>query len=154
MNTIANIPERGHWYALRVSYGRELAVKAKLEEEGYPGFVPMKMVRIETNGKVTHEWVPAVGNRSVLKPIVIPDKQMEDFIRICTASNKEVLYLSNPSEKLRNGAKVRVVNGPFTGVVGTVVRIKKSRRIMVEIPGIIAAASAYVPEDDLELVEN
>ena len=89
-----------------------------------------------------------------MKPIVIPDKQMEDFIRICTASNKEVLYLSNPSEKLRNGAKVRVVNGPFTGVVGTVVRIKKSRRIMVEIPGIIAAASAYVPEDDLELVEN
>jgi transcription antitermination factor NusG len=93
-------------------------------------------------------------NRSDHKPIVVPDKQMEDFIRVCSASNEEVLYLSDLSAKLRNGAKVRVINGPFLGVEGTVVRIKKSRRIMVEIPGIIAAASAYIPMEDLELIEN
>ena len=81
-------------------------------------------------------------------------KETGDFIRVCSASNEEVLYLSDLSAKLRNGAKVRVINGPFLGVEGTVVRIKKSRRIMVEIPGIIAAASAYIPMEDLELIEN
>ena len=175
--------EKEQWFVLRISYGREMAIKAKLEGEGHPGFIPMKYVRIEEDGKVSHEWVPAVGNllfvkasyrylydfilgegdrrrthfmwnRSDQQPIVVPDKQMEDFIRVCSASNEEVLYLSDPSVKLRSGAKVRVINGPFTGVEGTVVRIKKSRRVMVEIPGIIAAASAYGPLDDLEIIET
>ena len=175
--------DKEQWFVLRISYGRETAIKAILEGEGHRTFIPMKYVRTEKNGKVSHEWVPAVGNllfvnathrylydfilgegdrrrthfmwnRSDHKPIVVPDKQMEDFIRVCSASNEEVLYLSDLSAKLRNGAKVRVSNGPFLGVEGTVVRIKKSRRIMVEIPGIIAAASAYIPMEDLELIEN
>lgn len=169
------------WFVLRISYGREMAIKARLEREGHRVFIPMKYVRTEENGKVSHEWVPAVGNllfanathrylydfilaegdrrrthfmwnRSDQKPIVVPDKQMEDFIQVCSESNEGVVYLSDPSVKLRNGAKVRVINGPFIGVEGTVVRIKKSRRIMVEIPGIIAAASTYVPMEDLEII--
>ena len=45
-----------------------------------------------------------------------------------------------------------VKDGPFKGVQGTVVRIRKSRRIMVEIPGMLAVASAYVPLKDLEII--
>jgi transcription antitermination factor NusG len=45
-----------------------------------------------------------------------------------------------------------VKEGPFKGVEGVVVRIKNSRRVMVELPGLFAVATNYIPVDNLELI--
>lgn len=170
------------WFALRVTYCRELKIQARLLERGIKVFVPMVTRREEKNGKIMTKRVSAVKNllfayatqaeietymlsegdkpithfiwdRATGLPIVVPAKQMRDFMQVCSESADEIIYLSRISDKLRGGAKVRVKSGPFAGVCGTVVRLRKSRRILVEIPGIMAAASTYVPLEDLDVIE-
>lgn len=169
------------WFALRVTYCRELKLQERLNSLDIRTFVPMTSIRQEKNGKISRRQVSAVSNlifvystrarieeymmsegdrrmthfmwdKVTRQPIIVPEKQMNDFIRICSESADDVMYLSNVTEKLRGGAKVRVKYGPFAGVEGTVVRLRKSRRILVEIPGLIAAASTYVPVEDLEVI--
>ena len=173
--------EEKKWFALRVTYCRELKVQNALEEKGIRTFIPMRFLREEKDGKVVRRHIPAVNNllfalsdqqtlyehirsegevpmtrfiwdRSTRKPIVIPTKQMEDFIRICDLSADEAVFLSDMNEKLLDGVRVRVAFGPFAGVEGRVVRIKKSRRILVELPGLLAVASAFVPLEYLEVL--
>ena len=167
------------WFALRVTYCRELKVQKILEEKGIRTFVPMRMIREERDGKIVRRHVPAVNNlvfacadqqtlyeyirsegeysmtrfiwdRSTRRPIMVPAKQMEDFIRICASGDDDTLFLSELDEKLRNGTRVRVVFGPLAGVEGRVVRIRKSRRILVELPNLLSVASTYVPLEYLE----
>lgn len=171
--------EEKKWFALRVTYCRELKVQKALEEKGIRTFIPMRFLREEKDGNVVRRHIPAVNNllfalsdqqtlyehirsegevpmtrfiwdRSTRKPIVIPTKQMEDFIRICDVSADDALYLSELDEKLKNGAPVRVAFGPLAGVEGRVVRIRKSRRILVELPGLVSVASTYIPMESLE----
>lgn len=170
-----------HWYALRVTYSRELKAQQVLESRGIRTFVPMKRLREEKGGRVVDRCVPAINNlifaysdqqtlyeyllsegdssmtrfiwdRATRKPLVVPAKQMEDFIRVCQTAGDEALFLSELNDNLRSGTRVRVAFGPLAGVEGKVVRIRKSRRILVEIPGIMAVAGTYVPMDYLEVL--
>jgi transcription antitermination factor NusG len=47
---------------------------------------------------------------------------------------------------------VRVKKGPFEGVEGTVIRVKRSRRVMVELPGMLAIATTFVKPEELEIL--
>lgn len=170
-----------NWYALRVSYGRVLKMAAMFDEAGIECFVPMCRKKIEKDGQKMTVVAPAVSNlcfvhveRSVLdeflmslgedrpvhyiwdkatrQPIIVKDKPMQDFIQVSRVMSDEVLYLKDISDKLRQGQKVRVVDGPFKGVEGVVVRVKRSRRVMVELPGMLAIATAYIDPHGLELL--
>jgi transcription antitermination factor NusG len=45
-----------------------------------------------------------------------------------------------------------VKSGPFEGVEGTVIRVKRSRRVMVELPGMFAIATTFVKPEELEIL--
>lgn len=170
-----------HWHAIRVTYSRELKFQTQLNEAGFETFVPMRRKKVEKNGRRQTVIVPAVSNlcfvratyesirkymydlgeacparfmwdKATRHPIVVPDKAMEDFMTISRTMSDEILYLKEVSAKLREGQKVRITDGPFRGVEGTVVRIKKSRRVMVELPGMLAITTNYIPLQELELV--
>ena len=170
------------WYAVRVSYGRVLRFCAGLNEDGIETFVPMTHKEVVRNGKTVSLSVPAISNlcfvrttRAVLedhmysmgedryahfiwnvhtrKPIVVPDKAMADFIHICGVMSDETLYLKDITSKLHEGQKVRVIEGPFKGIEGTVLRIKRSRRVVVDFPGLLAVATSYIDPRDLEPLE-
>ena len=66
--------------------------------------------------------------------------------------DEDLIYLTEISEKLREGQLVKVRNGAFAGVEGRIVRIKKNRRILVELPGMLAIASTYVKAGDVEII--
>ena len=170
-----------HWFVLRVTYSRSLKVQKILEDKGIRTFIPMRSVRVEKDGKTLRKTVPAVGNllfarsvqqtiyehiksegeapitrflwdRNTGRPLVVPDKQMDDFIRVCQASGDDALFLTRPDAKLTEGARIRVVSGPLAGVEGRVVRIRKSRRVLVDLPGLLSVASTYIPLDLLEVL--
>ena len=61
-----------------------------------------------------------------------------------------LLSLTEITEKLREGQLVKVRSGSFAGVEGKIVRIRKSRRLLVELPGMLAIASTYVRPEDIE----
>lgn len=169
------------WFALRATYSRELKVRTLLEERGVRAFVPMTWRKTEKNGKQTKTLVPAVSSlcfvhwtkdeldafirsfgesrpvnyywdRTTNRPLTVPQKAMEDFISIASTMDEDLIYLTEISDKLREGQTVKVKDGPFKGVEGKIVRIRKSRRILVELPGMLAVASTYIEPHLLEII--
>jgi hypothetical protein len=39
------------WYAIRVTYGRELKFQTVLNERGWETFIPMIVTKVEKNGR-------------------------------------------------------------------------------------------------------
>ena len=187
VNTFNGCPEHSsegvHWYVLRVSYSRELKIKAMLDQRGIRAFVPMMWKKTEESGKTKKKLVPAVNNlcfvnwtkegidrfiqefgdkspvyyywdRTAGRPMTVPEKSMEDFIKVSSSMDEDLIYLTEISEKLREGQVVKVRNGSFAGIEGRIVRIRKSRRLMVELPGMLAVASTYLRPEDVELVNS
>lgn len=98
---------------------------------------------------VTYYW-----DRTANRPLTIPDKAMEDFIAVASTMDEDLIYITEISAKLREGQTVKVKEGPFKGVEGKIVRIRKSRRILVELPGMLAVASTYIPLEQLEIEQE
>lgn len=181
------------WYALRVSYSRELKVRDKLNELGVKTFVPMMWRRCPvkpgmttgnpgmTTGNLGRRLVPAVGNlcfaystraeledfirgygetspvhfywdRTANKPLTVSEKAMNDFIAVSSTLDEDLIYITEITSKLREGQTVKVKEGPFKGIEGKVVRIRKSRRILVELPGMLAVATTYIQPEYLEII--
>jgi transcription antitermination factor NusG len=169
------------WFAIRVTYSRELKFCKALNEAGFETFVPMKRKKVEKNGVTSHVMVPAVSNlcfvntekplldeymsllgeanpahyiwnKATKNPIIVPDKAMADFIQISKVMADEVLYLQDVTSKLQAGQKVRVKEGPFKGIEGVVIRVKRSRRVVVDFPGLLAVATSYIDPRELELI--
>ena len=91
-------------------------------------------------------------DRTSSSRLVVPDKAMEDFIKVSSSMDEDLIYITEISEKLREGQTVMVKNGPFQGVEGKVVRIRKSRRVLVDLPGMLAVATTFVSPADLEII--
>lgn len=170
-----------NWYALRATYSRELKVQTLLNSMGIRTFVPMMWRKRTVDGHEEKRLVPAVSglifvhwdresldsfirsfgearpvnyywDRTAARPLTVPDKAMEDFISIASTMDEDIIYLTEVSDKLREGQTVKVKDGPFKGVEGKIVRIRKSRRILVELPGMLAVASTYVSPNEIELI--
>lgn len=168
------------WFALRVTYGRELKLQSLLREQGIETFIPMKNIIKTSDGKTGLASVPAINNlifaysakntlndwiklegetsmtrfiwdKNTREPIVVPQRQMEDFIKVSESGCEDLVYLSEVSPKLREGQRVKVISGPFAGIEGTVVRIRQSRRVLVELPGLMAVATAYIQKERLAI---
>jgi hypothetical protein len=167
------------WYALRVSYSRELKIQDALNAQGIRTFVPMMWRKSGTGQE--RKLVPAVGNlcfafstknrledfirgygenspvhlywdRTAGRPLTVPDKAMNDFISVASTLDENLIYITEITSKLREGHSVKVKDGPFKGIEGKVIRIRKSRRILVELPGMLAVATTYITPDYLEII--
>lgn len=171
------------WYALRVSYSRELKIQEALNGLGVRTFVPMMWKKcLDKQGAMERKkLVPAVGNlcfaywtksalddfirgfgdaspvhfywdRTAGRPVTVSDKAMHDFMRVSSTLDEDLIYITEITGKLREGQTVKVKEGPFEGVEGKVVRIRKSRRILVELPGMLAVATTYIAPEKLEIL--
>ena len=161
------------WFALRATYSRELKVQAALADKGIRTFVPMmwkekKLVPAISNLVFVYwtrenldSYIRSFGDarpvnyywdRTINAPLTIAEKDMENFIAVASTLDEDLIYLTEVSDKLREGQTVRVKEGAFKGVEGKIVRIRKSRRILVELPGMLAVASTYVAPEELEII--
>ncbi len=86
---------------------------------------------------------------------VIPDRQMAAF-RLVTESGVSGLsfFSGDDITRYRQGDKVRVTEGPLKGAEGYIRRIRKDRRLLVSIDGVVAVATSYIPMSQLEKVEE
>lgn len=89
------------------------------------------------------------GNLQIMK---VPEKQMEDFIRVTESRDRDVFYVSSSNYINAIGRKVRITAGQFQGVVGVIKRIKRNRCVVVKIQGVAAVAIAHVPSRFVEEV--
>lgn len=187
MQTISSIPpiqqpdDTQQWYAMRVTYRRELAVRDLLETQGIETFIPLRHAIKTKKGVPKRQLVPAINSllfvharQSVIQQIkagiphlqyitdknrhkiTVPEAQMHHFIAAC-GSYDESLHFFDPAElNLTKGTPVRIIGGDFEGMEGVFIKIKgkRDRRVVVAIQGVIAVAIATIHPDLIQLVDT
>lgn len=166
------------WFPMRVTYQREMKVKAELDRLGIENFVPMtyKMVDADTDNPC-RKLVPAIRNlifvrstqerishlkssNEVLEPLrymidqtaqqphtimTIPDRQMQNFMRVASRTDDSMMFLDEDCVVGKEGKHVIITGGAFEGVTGVIRRVKRCKRVCVEIEGVASVAIAFVP---------
>jgi len=171
------------WYVLRVTYQRELKAKEILDGMGIHCYVPVTKDKKKVKGRLKEKIVPVLHNyifvystkaiitsikqeqihylRYVMsnsdegnrEPMVVPSYQMENFLLVTCASEKDFQFYIPSEVNLKKGDKVRVLGGIFAGLEGKLVKLKKEKfkRVVVEIEGLIGVVTDTLPP---ELVEK
>ena len=174
------------WFPMRVTYQREMKVKAELDRLGIENFVPMryKVVESQNDGdtELRRVLVPAINNlifvrstqervselkrrNEVLEPLrymmdhtaasehsimTVADRKMENFMRVASRTDDSVMFLDNETVVGKEGKRVEIMGDAFEGVTGVIRRVKRCKRVVVEIEGVASVAIAYVPAEVLK----
>jgi len=83
-------------------------------------------------------------------PLVVPDKEMFNFVRVTCIGNEHVKLVNPEQCHFKSGDVVKVINGPFCGVEGRVARLAGQQRVVVTVTGLCSVATAYIPSAFLE----
>ena len=171
-----------NWFAMRVTYRREMKVKAEMDALGVPAFVPMRRI-MQQGSRLKNALEPAIHNlifiraseekvqslkksrpelqymmrqmEGRMEKIVVPERQMDDFMKVCTVSPDFVEIMSAGGIPFRPGQEVMVMSGPLQGVRGLFQRVggHRARRLIVTIPG-ACTATIEVKAEEVTLVHS
>ena len=96
-------------------------------------------------------WEKSTG----LKYIVVPDKQMESFIKIASQYEENTIYYKPEEIDIRKGTHICIYGGKFNGVKGVFMRVKgkRRRRVVVMLEGIMGI-SVEVHPDLIEVIND
>lgn len=83
--------------------------------------------------------------------LIVPTNQMENFILATKNHEEEVTYLNGEKAVCKQGQKVKVVDGMFSGVEGEIIRIHKNKRVVIRIDNIPVVMLNFVPNCYLEI---
>lgn len=173
------------WFPMRVTYQREMKVKAELERLGIESFVPMRYRIVDVDAENPRRvLVPAINNlifvrstqerisglkasNEVLEPLrymidltasrehaimTVGDREMENFMRVVSRTDDSVMFLNEDSVVGKEGKRVMITGGTFEGVTGVIRRVKRCKRVVVELEDIASVAIAFVPAELLREV--
>ena len=87
-------------------------------------------------------------------PVTIPDNEMTNFIKLTSVNSEHIMVVPPKRCHFKSGDLVRVIDGPFTGVVGRVGRAAGQQRVFVVLEGVCTVATAYVPNDFIQIIET
>ena len=169
------------WFPMRVTYQREMKVKAELDRLGIECFVPMRYriaeSQIDGESELRRVLVPAINNlifvrssqeriselkmtNEVLEPLrymmdrtasqehaimTVGDREMKNFMRVASVTDDSVMFLDESTIVGKEGKRVQIMGGAFEGVTGVIRRVKRCKRVVVELEGIASVAIAFVP---------
>lgn len=165
--------EEMYWYAMRVTYRRELKVKDYLDEHGVESYIPMHYVMLTERGRKRRKLEPAIHNLIFIhtsqstiqqikqridylqytinrngEKIVVPHAQMEQFMSISKVEDESLRFFTPDQLDLTKGDRVRIHGGALDGHEGIFVKIKgiRSKRVVITIPEIAAVAIEVAPD--------
>lgn len=170
-------PNDEAWYAMRVTYGRELKIQAAMNGK-FKTFIPKCYKTVERFGKRHYELTSCISNLLFVygtknqieeerqkqaeikndkkwhllnfimnhenKMITVPNKQMEDFIRVSNLPAEELIPLDIREGESLTGQRVKVIDGPLVGIEGFIKRIEGNKRVVVTIDGMLATALKFI----------
>ena len=144
-------------YELRTYHGKKLRKLVPL----IPSLVFVRGTKFDIQHlKQRHQFFQYIGSsfgNERFRPLIVPDKQMEDFIRISGEYEADVQYMSPSEVALIKGSRVRIIGGVFDGVEGVLLydKAKNSGRVVVSLPESLGSIStAEISPDLLEMVEE
>lgn len=154
-----------HWYAFRIFYNRMMPLVADCETTGLEYFAPTDVIRSLfflhcREAEMAHFIVAHRGEAAPYtrmdshEAAVIPEREMEIFRFVVTSGRQGLLFLGDDRPEYHMGDRVVVTEGPFKGAEGHIKRIRKDRRLVVTIPGVVAVATAYIHPDFLKKIDT
>ena len=84
--------------------------------------------------------------------MTVADRKMENFMRVASRTDDSVMCLDNETVLGKEGKRVEIMGGAFEGVTGVIRRVKRCKRVVVEIEGVASVAIAYVPAGVLKVI--
>lgn len=87
-------------------------------------------------------------------PLAVPDKQMDNFIRLTSIDSDHILFVDRSLCHFKNGDHVIVTDGDFRGIEGRIARVARQQRVVVELDGIGCITTAYIPKAFLRVKEG
>ena len=143
------------WYAMKVYFNRVQPAIDDAREAGLEFFAPTGVIgnlffvrcrEEEVQRFVAERWQRVwlyreMGSR---RPAAIPDREMEVFRFVVTAGREGLTLLGDDRPEYHEGDRVVVTGGPFKGAEGHIKRIKRDRRLVVTIRGVVAVATTYI----------
>ena len=170
------------WFAMRATYKRELIAEEYLRGKGLEVFVPLKSEVKVVRGVKRKIKVPAINSlifvhaqKEVIQeakfgveylqyltrkldgkniPIVVPDKEMETFMKVVQDDTVEKTFHTPEEVDLAVGTRVKVHGGAFDGMEGVLAKIKGKRKkqFFIEIEGLVAVSTIIENVDLLETI--
>ena len=158
-----------------------MAVKQLLDEAKIENYIPMRPEVRTYRGKRARIMVPAIHNiifvhsdRERLQsvktsvsylqymtrrecgknlPIIVPDKQMEDFITVSSQPDENKIYFDLNEVKIVEWTRVRLHGGPLDGIEGKFVKLsgKRDRQVVIQVGNLVAVAVSVAKTDYLEI---
>ena len=77
--------------------------------------------------------------------MTVGDREMENFMRVASKTDDSVMFLDENTIVGKEGKRVKIMGGAFEGVEGVIRRVKRCKRVVVELEGIMSVAIAHVP---------
>ncbi len=167
----------GRWHAMRAYKNERLAEERLSSAEGMCCFVAKRYAMRTFHGRKRPCAVPVIpglvfvratrariaafkrevygGLQFVMSgregrggPLVVPDGEMESFIRVCEQYGEDTRFHRPEDIHVGKGTRVRVHGGAFDGVEGIFVRVagRRSRRLVVLLTGVMAVSVTVQPE--------
>lgn len=151
------------WFAMRVFNNRILRIREELDRLG---------ARTYLSGKVPSllfaRWTPDAlkdfkqrhftdlmlyKKSDSPDPAPIDDREMQMFILVTSALDGQEVEFAGEHFDFKPGERVRVTEGPFKGAEGVIRRIKKDRKLLIAVSGIVVVAVSHIPGQFLEKIE-
>ena len=166
-----------HWYVLRALFRKEINVRDGLRRKGFHCYVPFTYKVSVVKGHKVRRLVPAVSELVFVhgvaediqdykihsketvywlttphgerrEKMIVPDKAMQDFIRVTQQNEQSVIYFRPDEVRLAKGDHIVIHGGSFDGVEGVLLKIKgkREKQLLVSIPNLVAAAVSIRPD--------
>lgn len=180
---VHNTPAK-QWFAMRVTFKRELAVKQMLDVAHIENYIPMRRETRLVRGRKLAIMAPVIHNLIFVhaekdelqmfkskvpylqymtvrhdgknEPMVVPDWQMNDFIKVSSSDDDKLIYFDSKEVNMSAGTPVRIHGGAFDGLTGTFVKVKgkRSKKIVVAVQNVLAVAIDAFNYDYMEILTN
>ncbi len=172
------------WYVMKTSFKRELRAKDILDRLSVESYIPMTQRDVVYGGRLRRVMQPAVHNLifvrvdheqldfvksrvnflhnyivredDVLRPVIISDRDMMQFIGVTSERLNRLIYLDLSQQPLPRGCRVRITGGDFEGYEGVLMKVKGARdkRVVLHIEGVMAVAMASIDPIYIERIDG
>lgn len=178
--------EQVQWYAMGCPFRREQKAADLLAERNYEYFIPAMPTKLKSTAKGVQKGFRILIRNLIFvrsdykgildfkrdhnqliqfivrpmegkpEPIRVPDRQMEDFKRVCRHADAEVIELTDEDlAQLRSNAKVRITDGSLKGVEGyyqQIRRLGKKRVFIVKVDFLCGCATTLAECTGIEFI--
>ncbi len=158
------------WYAVRTLSRTEKKVVERLKEKGIEAYVPLKVEKRKWSDRIKTIETPlitcyvfvhmALDRRiDVLRtqgvvgyvkegsvPVVIPDRQMNDFIRSVDNVPHSVEFTTS---ELKAGEPIIVTRGPLSGMKGEMIEYANGHKLIIRLNS-IGCATVEIDVENIE----